>query len=263
VTPTPPSATTRTPVASAHGRDWFFGDVLHDVNGPTTVKRWKVVCQWTGNEHTEGCDNGYHHKYSELDCFMAMFPKSQLLWMVERLNANLQVAESPPTSMGELLKWFGVMLLITRFEFGERASLWSKTTNCKYVPAPDFGRTGMSRLRFELLFRHMEWSHQPPVRPDDMSNEQHRWCLIQDFVRRVNEHRATHVQPGDVICVDESMTRWYGLGGSWINCGLPMYVAIDRKPENGCEIQDSCCARSNLMLKLKVVKSQSETEAAE
>jgi len=121
----------------------------------------------------------------------------------------------------------------------------------------------MARLRFELLFRLMEWSNQPHERPANMSSEQHRWCMVQDFVDRVNEHRSTHVQPGEVICIDESMTRWYGLGGSWINMGLPMHVAIDRKPENGCEIQDSCCAKSNVMLRLKIVKSATETEAEE
>ena len=50
------------------------------------------------------------------------------------------------------------------------------------------------------------------------------------------------------ICVDESMSRWYGLGGSWINIGLPMYVSIDRKPESGCEIQNAACGISGVML---------------
>ncbi len=36
--------------------------------------------------------------------------------------------------------------------------------------------------------------------------------------------------------------------------GLPQYVAIDRKPENGCEIQNSACGRSGVMLRLKLVK---------
>jgi hypothetical protein len=33
------------------------------------------------------------------------------------------------------------------------------------------------------------------------------------------------------------MSQWYGKGGDWINTGLPHYIAIKRKPENGCEIQ--------------------------
>ena len=53
--------------------------------------------------------------------------------------------------------------------------------------------------------------------------------------------------------MDESISRWYGQGGSWIDHGLPMYVAIDRKPENGCGIQNSACGRSGIMLRLQLV----------
>ena len=95
-----------------------------------------------------------------------------------------------------------------------------------------------------------------------MSSEQHRWCLVQDFLNRINEHPVAHYHPSDIICVDESISRWYGLGGTWINRGLPMCVAVDRKPENGCEIQDSCDGKSNIMMRLKLVKSAA-TELAE
>ena len=57
------------------------------------------------------------------------------------------------------------------------------------------------------------------------------------------------------MCADESISRWYGLGGHWINMGLPMYVAMDRKPEDGLEIQDCCCAKSGIMCQLKLVKT--------
>ena len=55
------------------------------------------------------------------------------------------------------------------------------------------------------------------------------------------------------------MTRWQG--GHWINLGLLQYVAIDCKPENGCEIQDAACGRSSVMLSLKLVKSAECEEA--
>ena len=42
--------------------------------------------------------------------------------------------------------------------------------------------------------------------------------------------------------------------------GLPMYVAIDRKPENGCEIQDGACGKSGIMISLRVVKTSNEEE---
>jgi Transposase IS4 len=45
-------------------------------------------------------------------------------------------------------------------------------------------------------------------------------------------------------------------GGDWINGGLPHYVIIDRKPENGCEIQTACCGESGIMMSLLVVKQE-------
>jgi len=107
--PVPPlagtPATPPTPAAFANdGRAWFQGDVIHDVNGPTTVKMWKMTCQWTGNEYTEGCDNGATPKHSELDCFMACFPKTQLNWMVMHLNMILPLHNLALTTLGELLR---------------------------------------------------------------------------------------------------------------------------------------------------------------
>ena len=39
-----------------------------------------------------------------------------------------------------------------------------------------------------------------------------------------------------------------------INIGLPMDVAIDRKPESGCEIQNFAFGRSGIMMRLQIVK---------
>jgi Transposase IS4 len=101
----------------------------------------------------------------------------------------------------------------------------------------------------------MRFSDQPQTRPVDMSSEEYRWKLVDDFVQNFNDYRATTFSPSERICVDESISRWYGQGGYWINHGLPQYVAIDRKPENGCEIQNSACGDSGVMLRLKLVKT--------
>jgi Transposase IS4 len=156
----------------------------------------------------------------------------------------------------------GVLILITRFEFGSRASLWSTTARNRFIPAPNFGHTtGMSRERFDLLWRYMVWSEQPKERPEGMSHEEFRWALVQDFVTNFNDHRETYYYSSSLICADESISRWYGLGGNWINMGLPHYVAMDRKPEHGCEIQNCCDGVSGIMMQLKLVKSQA-AEAA-
>jgi hypothetical protein len=85
------------------------------------------------------------------------------------------------------------------------------------------------------------------------SSEAFRWKLVVDFVKKINEHWANYFNPSEMICVDESMSCWYGQGGHWINHGLPQYVTIDRKPENGCEIQNTACGMSGVMLQLKLV----------
>jgi len=40
-----------------------------------------------------------------------------------------------------------------------------------------------------------------------------------------------------------------------------MYVAIDRKAENGCEIQKAACGRSGIMLRLHLVTTAAEQHA--
>jgi hypothetical protein len=118
----------------------------------------------------------------------------------------------------------------------------------------------MPSRRFDDLWKCIRWSNQPPVRQDGMSSEQYRWRLVDDFVNKFNEHRTKGFQPSELICVDESILRWYGKGGHWIHHGLPMYVAIDCKPENGCEIQTVACGRSGIMIRMKLVKTSDKED---
>ena len=39
-----------------------------------------------------------------------------------------------------------------------------------------------------------------------------------------------------------------------------MYISIDRKPENGFEIQNSACGKSGVMLRLLIVKSAEDSD---
>jgi hypothetical protein len=54
---------------------------------------------------------------------------------------------------------------------------------------------------------------------------------------------------------DESIARWYGQGGHWIDLGFTHYVSIDREPENGFEVQSAACGRSGIMLNIHLVKT--------
>ena len=226
------------------------------------------MSQWDGRQFTPGCDSDKKHRtFSPYDYFMAMFPQEQLKAMVEFTSISLRKDDKKPTCHGEMLKWLGITLLFTQVEFGDRSSCWENDVvnkRCKYLFCPQFGWTGMSRDRYEEINKHIVWSFQPDEREPGMSAERYRWMLVQDFVDRFNGHRKDYFTPATLIVVDESMSRWYGMGGHWINEGLPMYIAMDRKPDDSCEIQNAACSLSGIMLRLKLVKSAAaEAEANE
>ena len=93
-----------------------------------------------------------------------------------------------------------------------------------------------------------------------MSHESHCWKIVEDFVTHFNEYCTHLFSPSDLICANESISQWYGQGVHWINLGLPMYVVMDRKPENGAEIQNSACGWLGIMMRLNIVKSAKNDE---
>jgi hypothetical protein len=190
-----------------------------------------------------------------------MFPPNELATIVTLTSEQLVHQQKDPTTTGEILKLFGVLILITRYEFLARASLWSNMAPTKYQPAPSFRCTGMSRHRFDLLWTTIWFSRQPDVRPQHMSSEAYRWLLVDGFVDEFNRYREQNFSPLDLIFVDESISRWYGQGGYWISHRLRQYIAIDQKPEFGCKIQNSACSRSGIMMRLKLVKTMEEQNA--
>jgi hypothetical protein len=130
-----------------------------------------------------------------------MFPPDQLATIVTLTSEHLIGLDKEnttpgdikdPTTPGEILKLFGVLILITRYEFSSRASLWSKTAPTKYQPAPSFGRTGMSRHRLDSVWAAIRFSKQPDVRPQHLSSEAYRWLLVDGFVDAFNSYRETN-----------------------------------------------------------------------
>ena len=90
-------------------------------------------------------------------------------------------------------------------------------------------------------------------------------CLVacqQDFVQGFINHRRQYFHPINYIITNESFLEWLGLCGSYINVGLPMFVAMDKKPRVGCEIQDSADGDSGVMLQLSLVKSSEEASVS-
>ena len=89
-----------------------------------------------------------------------------------------------------------------------------------------------------------------------MKYSQFKWKLVDDCVRRFNDHRRQAFIPSEMICIDESISKEYEQGDNLINIGLLYYVAINRNHENGCEIKYSCCGVSGIVLRLKHFKQE-------
>ena len=232
-----------------------------EMNSPKGRQRkitWRMTTP-SGSMIFQGCEEG--KTMSRLDYFLLMFPPKQLKKMVKYTDERLKQNGGEELSKSELLKFLGLCILITRFQFSSRRNLWSTTATSKYVPAFRLGQlSGMSRCRFDEIWSCLRWSYQPEERPDDMMHATYRWMLVDGFVDRFNAHRASKFFPGRYVCIDESMIRWYGHGGGWINRGLPHYIAIDRKPENGLEVQNAACGDSGIMIQLKLVKGESDND---
>ena len=117
-----------------------------------------------------------------------LFPPEQLQLILQLTNNELAMARKNYTTAGEIVKLFGVMLLVTQFEFGSQASLWSNTSTNKYIPAPSFSLTGMPRKQFDDLWMCIRFSDQPCNHPSEMTSEQYHWRLVDDFIKNFNEH---------------------------------------------------------------------------
>ena len=189
-----------------------------------------------------------------------MMPPTQLTLMLKTTNDRLVSSEKHEMTRQELLQWIGMCVLIGGINFrGKRRNLWEGGgTASKYLPSYNLRATGMSRNRFDDIWYAVRWSRQPPEQPHGMSSEQYRWMLVDDFVANINEYRARTFVPGGHLEADESMIRWYGVGGSFVDAGIPHYAAIERKPDNGAEIQNLADVLSGIMLQLKIVKSAAE-----
>jgi hypothetical protein len=262
--PTPPTLPVITvndidlPCTMAHDRLWYpyRHSIGSSINGMVPYREWGVRLP-TGGVWREGCNSD--ETISRLDVFLQMFPVRQLNDMMLFTNQQLRKKNYRDTTKTEILKFLGVLILCTRYEWNNRSDLWAETANSKYEMAPQLGKkTGLKRRRFDELWSTMRWSAQPEEKPEMLSLETYRWMLCDGFIRNFNNLRATNFVPSERICVDESFSRWYGAGGNWINAGLPMYVSMDRKPEDGCEIQDAACGRTGVMIRLKLVKSSRE-----
>lgn len=81
------------------------------------------------------------------------------------------------------------------------------------------------------------------------------------FSNAINTYRRYFVTTGVTICVAESISLWYGLGGIWCQIGLAHYVKLVCKLESTCKLEIPCCGQSGIMLTIKLKTLAGETQS--
>ena len=82
-----------------------------------------------------------------------VFPIRHLNIIEELTNLELSKSNHPLTNKKEILKFFGILLLIPRLPDVPRKKMWKAEPSTPYGVAADLGRTDMSKNRFEQLMK--------------------------------------------------------------------------------------------------------------
>jgi hypothetical protein len=114
------------PVATVHQTEWYVNErkTRLDVNGHFYIRHFHI-CTSVGDLIGQDSDNEV--RFSRLEYFLLMFPPTQLTTMCWLTNTMLAQQNKHPITAGELLRFFGILILTTKFEFRSRAQLWSTT----------------------------------------------------------------------------------------------------------------------------------------
>jgi hypothetical protein len=152
--PVPAPENIEQPVAQPNGVEWFKenGCARLGINNQQRVLREWSIKTITGDTVSPTWNKELAGSFSRLDMFLNMIGLNCLDNIVMFTNMQLNKKGKMATTRQEVLKFFGVCILATKFEFGSRAELWSTTEMTKYYKPPGFGSTGMSRQRFDILY---------------------------------------------------------------------------------------------------------------
>ncbi|EEC46907.1 predicted protein [Phaeodactylum tricornutum CCAP 1055/1] len=120
------------PAAVAHGTKWYEDDeaTLNGTNGSVPIKDFGIS---TPVGEVLGPNSDIGGKYSRLEYFLLMFPPKQLTTMCQLRNNALVQQNKHIITTGELLRFFGIVILTTKFEYTSQFQLWSTTALSKYI----------------------------------------------------------------------------------------------------------------------------------
>ena len=139
-----------------------------------------------------------------------------------------------------MLKFFGIWVLTTQFEFLVQSIYLVHNWYLKVCPSTSLWEYWNSSPHVLIQFVSVFVYHTIYIITQKVC------CLIyfDDCLSKkklkTNNHRESIFTSSTTICVDEFISRCCIIWGEWINDGMPIYVTIDCKPE-GWLWDPRCC----------------------
>jgi hypothetical protein len=88
-----------------------------------------------------------------------MFPPAALRHFIECTNIELLHADKEVMEYEEAIKFFGIIILATRFEFTARASLWSAARISRFHASPCFTASLVGKKLYYYLISAPAGTH--------------------------------------------------------------------------------------------------------
>ena len=187
-----------------------------------------------------------------IEIFLHFFPCYFLeVTIVEATNSALLAVNAAQTTYGELLRYIGMMLLMSCYmkspDYFWRAS--ARAGDCSEdeendVPSFTFNRY-MSRRRYLAITAALRFTTKPPPSFRD------KFWQIREMIASWNEHMQAVFVSAWALCLDESMSIW---NNRWT---CPGWVFCPRKPwPFGNEYHTACCGLSGIMFVMEMVEGK-------
>jgi len=152
---------------------------------------------------------------------------------------------------GDFLRYIGLwMTMVTCGKLENRRDYFDKEW-VGVVPGPKLSRF-MSFTRFSQITQCLSFAD---MTVDGTASDP--WYPIRMFVNKQNENRARLIIIGKLLCIDETMWKWSGLG-------LPHQSFVPRKPEPlGVESKTVTDVDTGILLYIELQEGKYRMEAME
>lgn len=236
--------TTQEAEVDCHGQIWSAAEPEGVATDARTMPRTKPSLN-RGDRTTDTIDK----------LFNLLLPQAWVEDTIKYTNHNLDEHDAAHLKIGkgDLLRWWGYALSLSLNTGTPTEKMWSHEPIAESVlPPPRMGRHGMSKNRWKAIRSALAFGPS-----DDASFDRDEWCFVDPMVTAFNEQMADVVNPGWLLCVDETMSAWRGKQGKRDSKKCPKLSWVPRKPEPlGTELKTAGCALSGMIITVEICKGK-------